>query len=258
MMRSITSNKRFRRFCAVLFWLILWQIIAMAVGQGLLLASPIDTVQRWFELIITWQFWKATLFTLGHILAGFVLALAAGSLCAILSSRLPAFEDLIAPPLHVIRAIPVASFVIVALIWVPSRRLSILISFLIALPILYDAVRDGIAGVDPQLKEMAHVFRMPLKRRLPAIDLPAILPRMSSAVCEAMGLAWKSGVAAEVIGIPSGSIGERLYKAKIYLATPDLFAWTLTIVLLSMACTKMMGALLALMQKGCVRYGSRA
>ena len=55
----------------------------------------------------------------------------------------------------------------------------------------------------------------------------------------ACGLCWKSGVAAEVIGLPSGSIGERLYDAKIYLNTGEVLAWTLVIVLISLACEKL-------------------
>ena len=41
--------------------------------------------------------------------------------------------------------------------------------------------------------------------------------------------------AAEVIALSSGSIGEKLYNAKIYFQTADLFAWTAAIVLISAA-----------------------
>lgn len=54
-----------------------------------------------------------------------------------------------------------------------------------------------------------------------------------------LGLCWKAGVAAEVIGIPDGSIGEKLYNAKVYLNTPDLFAWTVVIVLISLLFEKL-------------------
>ncbi len=142
-----------------------------------------------------------------------------------------------------------ASFVIVALIWVPSRRLSVLISFLIAMPIVYAGVLDGIRSADPQLIEMARIFRMTPFNRLAYLYLPSILPRFATSAGVAIGLAWKSGVAAEVIGIPGGSIGEKLYRAKIYLATPDLFAWTLTIVALSVLCERAIRALLVLAQR---------
>ena len=119
-----------------------------------------------------------------------------------------------------------------------------LISFLITLPLIYTAVLDGLTHIDPKLLEMAKVFQMPPVHRLFSIDLPAVLPRLTSAASIAIGLAWKSGVAAEVIGIPSGSVGERLYQAKVYLATPDLFAWTLSIVLASMLCERAIHVLL--------------
>jgi len=136
----------------------------------------------------------------------------------------------------------VASFVIAALIWVPSRRLSLLIVAVIVLPVVYAGTLDGLRQIDPRLKEMARVFRMPRLNRLRCVALPALMPSLTSALSVAMGLAWKSGVAAEVIGIPGGSIGEKLYKAKVYLATPDLFAWTLTIVLISAGCTRLLRA----------------
>jgi len=152
------------------------------------------------------------------------------------------------------RSVPVASFVIAALIWVPSRRLSLLIVAVIVLPVVYAGTLDGLRQIDPRLTEMARVFRMPRTNRLRCVALPALMPSLTSALSVAMGLAWKSGVAAEVIGIPGGSIGEKLYKAKVYLATPDLFAWTLTIVLLSAACTRVLrtglGRLNETMQRG--------
>lgn len=249
MKNSISSNKKGHRLWAVAFWLLVWQLASMAVGQRLLLASPLETLLRFLQLSVTGSFWGSALFSLGHILAGFLLALILGALGAVLSAHFVRVRELFAPILTVIRAVPMASFVIVALIWVPSKRLSVLISFLIALPILYTAVLDGIEQIDPQLSEMAHIFGMSRRNRFLAIELPAILPRLTSAASVAMGLAWKSGVAAEVIGIPTCSIGEKLYKAKVYLATPDLFAWTLTIVLLSVLCERILHRLLIAAQR---------
>lgn len=247
MTRFISSNKKSRRLWATALWLILWQGLSMSVNQRLLLASPAETALRWLELAQTAPFWRSALFSLGHILAGFALALVLGAVGAILSARFVWAEAFLAPPLAVIRAIPVASFVIVALIWIPSRRLSILISLLIALPLLYDAILNGIRVIDPQILEMTRMFRVSRLGCLRAVALPSILTCLSSSARTAMGLAWKSGVAAEVIGIPTGSIGEKLYKAKIYLATPDLFAWTLTIVLLSWMCERSLETFLRLL-----------
>ena len=233
-------SRALRRALAALFWVAVWQIVAMAVGQGILLASPVDTLRRLTELVQTGDFWRSVLFTLGHILAGYALACAAGIALAALAARYAAVGDLLSPLLSAMRSVPVASFVIAALIWVPSRRLSLLIVAVIVLPVVYAGTLDGLRQIDPKLTEMARVFRMSRRNRLRCVALPALLPSLTSALSVSMGLAWKSGVAAEVIGIPSGSIGERLYKAKVYLATPDLFAWTLTIVVVSALCTRLL------------------
>ena len=234
-----TNHRTIRRLLAAAFWLLVWQLAAMSVGQRILLASPVETLERLFELLPTCPFWRSVLFTLGHILLGYALAAVSGIALAALAARFGWVADLLTPLLAAMRSVPVASFVIAALIWVPSRRLSLLIVTVIVLPVVCAGTLDGLRQIDPRLTEMARVFRMSRWNRLRTIQLPALLPSLTSALSVAMGLAWKSGVAAEVIGIPTGSIGERLYKAKVYLATPDLFAWTLTIVLLSAACTKL-------------------
>ena len=228
------------RLPAVAFWLAVWQIAAMSVGMRILLASPAETLIRLAELLPTGAFWRSVLFTLGHILAGFTLGSALSIALALLAARFAPVGELLSPLLSAMRSVPVASFVIAALIWVPSRRLSVLIATLIVLPVVYAAMSDGLRQIDPKLMEMARVFRMSRRNRLRCVELPAVLPSLTSALSVSMGLAWKSGVAAEVIGIPTGSIGERLYKAKVYLATPDLFAWTLTIVLISAGCTRLL------------------
>ena len=218
----------------------------MAVGRDFLLASPLTVLLRLFELAATAAFWRAAVYSLCRILTGFLLGAAAGALCAGLSARFVRFRELIAPLWTVLRAIPVASFVIVALIWIPSKNLSVLISFLIVFPVLYAETSAEIARCDPQLREMAKLFRMNTGRRLIYLYALPALRNMGKTCASAMGLAWKSGIAAELISIPTGSIGERLYQAKVYLMTGDLFAWTILIILLSAGCARLFAALMHL------------
>ena len=152
---------------------------------------------------------------------------------AVCAARWSAADALLAPVMQLVKATPVASFIILALVWVRGSALSVLVSFLMVLPVLYGAVRTGIAGADVQLLEMAAVFRLPPGRRLRAVWLPAVLPAFRQGCSVALGICWKSGVAAEVIGLPNGSIGDALYRAKITLSTGELFAWTFVIILLS-------------------------
>ena len=225
---------------AIAFWLLLWQIAAMAVGRDFLLASPVTVLLRLWELLRTAAFWSSALHSTARILLGFLLGALAGGVCAGLSLKWRRVRELIAPLHAVLRAIPVASFVIVALIWVPSRNLSVLISFLIVFPLIYAGTLSELERSDAKLLEMAQLLRMKPLRRLIYLYLLPALPALANLCATAMGMAWKSGVAAELISIPAGSIGERLYKAKVYLMTGELFAWTLAIVLLSAVCARLL------------------
>lgn len=231
--KNTGQTRPLRLALAALFWVTVWQIVAMAVGQGILLASPVDTVARLVALAQTGGFWRSVLFTLGHILAGYGLAAALGVALATLASRYAPVADLLAPLLSAMRSVPVASFVIAALIWVPSRRLSLLIVAVIVLPVVYAGTLDGLRQIDPRLIEMARVFRMSRVNRLRCVALPALMPSLTSALSVSMGLAWKSGVAAEVIGQPVGSLGNSLYRAKIYLETDKVLAISVVTALLS-------------------------
>ena len=179
------------------------------------------------------EFWQRVAFSSGRILLGFWLGVAVSTVLAVAAQAWHTADVLLAPVLQLVKATPVASFIILALVWVRGSALSVLISFLMVLPVLYGAVRTGIAGADVQLLEMATVFRLPPGRRLRAVWLPAVLPAFRQGCSVALGICWKSGVAAEVIGLPNGSIGDALYRAKITLATGELFAWTFVIILLS-------------------------
>ena len=131
------------------------------------------------------------------------------------------------------KATPVASIVILVLIWVSSRNLSLVISFMMVFPVMHTSLYEGIINVDPRLLEMADVYGVGTMKRIRYIYLPQIASYFESGITISLGLCFKSGIAAEVIAIPDGSIGEKLYEAKLYLATADLFAWTVAIIILA-------------------------
>lgn len=211
----------------------------MILGQEFLLASPVSTLLRLGELAVTLPFWRAVAWSAGRILGGFFIACLLAVLCAALSARFARFRELLAPLVAAVKAVPVASFIILALVWVSSRNLSLLIAALMVFPAVYGNVLTGITQADRELLEMARVFRVPFSRQLRGIYLPQVLPYFRTAVSLGLGLCWKAGVAAEIIGLPIGSIGERLYTAKIYLETADLFAWTAVIVAVSVVFEKL-------------------
>ena len=229
---------------AVAVWLLVWQVAGMALGQELLLPSPLAALRRLGELALTEPFWRAVGWSAVRILGGFLLACLAGTALAALASRRRWVRELLAPLAAAVKATPVASFIILALVWMNSRQLPLFIAFLMVFPTIYLNMLEGIAQTDGKLLEMAQVFRVPLSRRLGGIYLPQVLPYFRSAASVALGLCWKAGVAAEVIGLPAGSIGERLYTAKVYFQTADLFAWTAVVVAVSAGFERLFLALL--------------
>jgi NitT/TauT family transport system permease protein len=218
------------------FWIAVWQVIAWAVGRDFILASPVDVVVRLGELVREWDFWATVGLSLFRIALGFVLAAVVGSLLAALAGAYRVVRALISPLISAIRSIPVVSFIILVLLWADASLLATITSFLIVLPIVYGNVHEGIRQRNRKMLEFAAVFRVPWRRRILAIDVPSVLPYFVAACRTGVGLAWKSGVAAEVIGVVDGSIGEKLYRAKVFLESADLFAWTIVIVVLSMVC----------------------
>ena len=239
-----TKKRRIQILAASVFWLGVWQAAAAAIGQEVFLVSPVQAIGTLVELLPQAEFWQRIGFSAGRILLGFGLGVLSSAVLAVAAEKWEWVDALLAPVMQLVKATPVASFIILALVWVSGRSLSILISFLMVLPVLYSAVRTGIESADVQLLEMTQVFRLPLVRRVKAIWLPAILPAFRQGCSVALGICWKSGVAAEVIGLPDGSIGDALYRAKITLSTGELFAWTFVIILLSAGFEKLFLALL--------------
>ena len=239
-----TKKRRIQILAASVFWLGVWQAAAVAIGQEVFLVSPVQAVGTLVELLPQAEFWQRIGFSAGRILLGFGLGVLSSAVLAVAAEKWEWVDALLAPVMQLVKATPVASFIILALVWVSGSSLSILISFFMVLPVLYGAVRTGIESADRQLLEMARVFRLPLPCRVKAIWLPAVLPAFRQGCSVALGICWKSGVAAEVIGLPDGSIGDALYRAKITLSTGELFAWTFVIIVLSAAFEKLFLALL--------------
>lgn len=219
-------------------WLVLWQLVCFIVDMELLVVSPLTVLRRLVELGGTSEFWLCSLGSLGRITEGFLLGSAVGTVLAMLCHKFTFARAFFSPAITLIKSTPVASFIILALVWLTGQRVPVFISFLMVLPVVYGNVFQGIREVDPKLLEMARVYGMNRKKRVTKIYIPSVLPYMMAACRTALGLSWKAGVAAEVIGVTRDSIGRKLYYSKIYLETADLFAWTAVVILMSIALEK--------------------
>ena len=232
--------KRLAKTIAVLaFWLLIWEALALAVGKELLLPQPWTVLRRLGELALTAAFWRTAGASLGRVVCGILAAVAAGTLLAALSCRFPLLDALLHPLLAVVKATPVASFIILALLWMGRSVLPGFISALIVLPVVFTSVSAGIRATDDELLEVAKLFRFSRAKTILKLYVPSALPWFLTACRSSLGLGWKAGIAAEVLTVPAVSIGKMLYESKLYLETVDLFAWTAAVVLCSLLIEKL-------------------
>ncbi len=231
----------------MLLALLVWQAAAWLIGEELLLASPIAVLLRLFTIWREADFLASLLFSFSRIVLGFLAALLVGTALAALSARFGAVEILLYPYMTAVKTVPVAALIVIAFVWFSSSTLSSFICFLIVLPTVYASTLSALRNVDREMLEAAKVFRFSFAARLYAVLLPSVKPHFLSVSALAAGLAFKSGIAAEIIAVPANaSIGEMMYYAKLYLQTTDLYVWTLLVVLLSIAFEKAFTHLLSL------------
>ncbi len=248
------------RIAAIIVAILLWQLLAMKLDQKLLLATPVDVAKTLGGLVKSQEFYSAIAYSMGRILFGLLIGAAVGTACALLAGRWHFMEVLFWPYFSAMKATPVASVVILCLVWLSSRRLSVFIVFLVVTPVIYTNILAGIKNLDLKMKDMARVFGINGLRRLLYVYLPELKTYIIAAFALATGMAFKAGIAAEVIGTPGGSVGKMLYNAKVYLETPELFAWTLVIIVLSVVVEQVILGLVKWMFAGLQRHvvGGRA
>ncbi len=237
--------KRTLRIILILaFWLCLWAFASWRVGFPLLFPSPKAVLDCLWGLMQTAEFYRVLLTSLWNILYGILLAVVLGVLLAALTHRIKPLRELLLPLMTIIKATPVASFIVLALIWIGAVRVPSFITVLIVLPIVWTNLDEGLRKTDPMLLELAHAYKIPFFKRLRVLTIPSIKPYFISACRTSVGLGWKAGVAAEIIARPRDSIGTMMSDAKQYLETEDLFAWTLSVILLSLLIEAALTALL--------------
>lgn len=225
------TRKYIKTALIVLIWLVIWQVLALIVNNSVLLAGPLETVRALIYLGSTSSFYISVGVTIGKVLAGFLTGFVLGTVLAVLSYRFKTVKEFLSPFVMVIKSIPIVSFIIIALIWAGSSNSSIIVSAIVTFPIFYKNILEGLLATDPKMTDLAKVFQMKPARKIKYIFLPSLAPHIKSSVSLAIGMAFRGGITAEVVGQPLRTIGNGLYKAKVNLATSEMLAWTLVAVL---------------------------
>ena len=240
-------KKIIRPLLAPAFWLGVWQLCAYLVdrsvngkGNQLLLPYPADVLAELLALAGQPPFWQSILASLLRVLAGLAAGVCLGALLAALTSASTWCDRLLSPAIRVVRAAPVASFILLVLLWTGRNTVPTVISALMVLPVVWDGLCRGIQATDAKLLELARAYRFPPSKILTLIYLPSLRPYICAALTTGAGLAWKSGVAAEVLCLPPLALGTRIYQTKYFLEIPQLFAWTAVTVALSLALERLL------------------
>ena len=229
---------------ALVFWVAVWYLASAALGNALLLPTPLQVLRCEARLAMTASFWQTVAVSIGRVLLGASWAVLLGTVLAVLTAKSRLLHGLIAPAMTAMQATPVASFAILVLIWVDRDFVPVLICAMMGLPIVWNNVGSGIRMTDPQLLEMAKVYRLSGCHTFRRIWAPSVMPFFRTACISALGLGWKAGIAAEVLTVPKRSIGRMISESKLYLMTEELFAWTLTVIVFSILLQKLMLRLL--------------
>ncbi len=239
------------------FWLGVWQLCAVLVdrsvggrGNELLLPYPASVGRALLSLAGTGDFWGTVLASLGRIALGLLAGIALGALLAGLTSAFRWADRLLSPAIRVVQAAPVASFILLVLLWTGRDAVPAVISALMVTPVVWGSLSQGIRAVDRKLLELAWACRFSRMKTAWLIYLPSLRPYLQSALAASAGLAWKSGVAAEVLCLPSPALGGQIYYSKYYLNIPELFAWTAVAVALSLLLERLLSRLLARWGRG--------
>jgi len=240
----------------LVFWFLVWEGAAYlvdanaAMGGELLLPGPRRVIAVLLREAAEWPFWRDALLSLVRMFSGILAGTLLGVVLAVLTAASRLCDVLFSPAVKVVRAAPVASFILLVVLWVGRGWVPVVICALMVIPVVWGAVRQGIDSADRQLLELCRCYRFDRAKTLRLFWIPSVAPAFASGLATAMGLAWKAGVAAEVLCQPKYAIGTQIYRTKLEVDIPDLFAWTLVVILLSLA----MEALVKLL----LRKGGRA
>ena len=231
--KKTLSVRALTRCAPVAFWLVVWQVVSMLDSSGILLCGPLDALLALCRLSSTQTFWSSIWFSTLRIVTGVLLGYIIAGVLAAASWHTSTVRILLQPALLAIKSAPVACVVVILLIWTGAANVSVITVLLLVVPAIYFALCAGLDNMDAGQRDLFEIFGARGRRRFFALIWPAILPYLEAASSAVLGMSWKAGIAAELIGVPAGSLGERIYQAKLLLETPDLFAWTFCVICLS-------------------------
>ncbi len=258
-MREVDKRKSTYIKCLfALIWLAIWELAAHFTASALLLPSPFDTAMALITMAGTAEFYLNLLFTALRCSAGIAGSFIMGALAAVLAFRSPYAREFFRLPVSFFKSVPVMAIVIYVILIVKSDIVSIAVCLLMCFPISYSNVLAGLCGMNRDYIELAEVNGLTRIQTYRLVLIPMLRPELSAALNLISGMSWKVVVASEVLSVPKYSVGYEMLKSKYYLETPQLFAYILVLVVLSLIVESALGSFMEAKRsraKNILRFG---
>ncbi len=248
-MTAIHWQQVLKRSVILLIWMVLWQGFRDYTGLGMFFPGPVQVLETLFQLMKKALFYETIVRSFTNIFLGFIIALLAGCIIGMLCGHILLLKDFFEPVIQLMKTVPVTAFIILVLILAGSQRVSLIIAAIVTFPMIETAVVSGIEHTSDELLEMAQVFCVSAWKKFRFIEIPHIMPFLKNSLQVSIGMCWKAGVSAEVIGLTKNTIGEQMYYAKVYLMISDLFAWSIAVVVCSYLCEKTVLLLIHILER---------
>lgn len=236
---------------AIVFWFAVWEILSSVLNADFVFPSVASTLKAFVSLLGTSVFWSSLLLSLARVLLGFFIGLLAGSALAPLAHHFELVHVLITPMMGIIKATPVASFIMVLWFFIGSTPVPVVIGALMVAPLIYHNLYNAMQVPERELSEVCEIYHVHGYRKFRYFYLPRLLEFLIPASVSGMGLSWKASIAAEIIAYTKNSIGRQIYLSKAFLEGAELFAYTITVILMSLLFERLMHFLGKLVKKKC-------
>lgn len=240
MMNFTTRQNKVQKALAILLWIGVWQVLAMAIGEKIIIVSPVEVLEEILRSLGDKVFWINIVYSTSKVIGGFISGTIIGVLFAILANRYNLMRILLEPLFQSIKTVPVVSFIIILLFFIKNFYLPIIISTLIVLPITYFNVLNALLNIDKKFLTIAHLYNFSYGKKLKYIFIPTVRKSLWGTFKSTAGLAWKSSLAAEVIAMPKYGMGKEILQGKLYLETEKVFAYTFVAIILSLLMEKIL------------------
>lgn len=212
-------NTRFRSaknhekaICAgisIAVFLVIWQLVVSFTKAGLVLAGPIETFAAFFRAIIdpigTHTIEGHILWSLARVLVGLVLGSASGIVVGILMGWFKPVSALVRPLFEILRPIPPIAWIPLSIVWFGLGEASkyFLIFYAAFCAVTMNAY-SGVRQVDPELIGASRMLGANSRQVFFTIVLPSCVPQIFAGLQIAVGTAWATVVAAEMVRSSEG------------------------------------------------------